>query len=69
MAVATSMMRQGLGASTVASENRIVARFCPLSGPFEDEPSILRSLDEGIVRGLLESAAARPVSVEVAHPG
>ncbi|MCZ7533642.1 MAG: helix-turn-helix domain-containing protein [Acidimicrobiia bacterium] len=68
MAVATSMMRQGLGASTVASENRIVARFCPLSDPDADEPSVLRSLDEGIVRGLLESAAARPVVVELDHP-
>ena len=68
MAVATSMMGRGLGASTVASENRIVARFCPLGVADADEPSVLRSLDEGIVEGLLESAAARPVPVDVAHP-
>ena len=67
MAVATSMMSSGLGASTVASENRIVARFCPMSGTPREEPEILRSLDEGIVQGLLESAAARPVTVEVHH--
>lgn len=68
MAVATSMMSKGLGASTVASENRIVARFCPMCATPQEEPEILKSLDQGIVRGLLESAAARPVSVEVHHP-
>lgn len=67
LAVATSMMGRGLGASTVASENRIVARFCPLSGDPTDEPDVLCRLDQGIVRGLLESAAARPVSVELEH--
>lgn len=68
MAVATSMMGRGLGASTVASENRIVARFCPLGIADEAEPGVLQALDEGIVKGLLESAAARPVVVEVSHP-
>ncbi len=68
MAVATSMMRQGLGTSPMATENRIVAQFCPLSSTDAEEPSILKSLDEGIVRGLLESAAARPVTVELGHP-
>jgi len=68
MAVATSMMGRGLGASTVASENRIVARFCPLGVADADEPGVLMSLDEGIVQGLLESAAARPVTVNVDHP-
>ena len=67
MAVAPSMMSSGLGASTVASENRIVARFCPMWGTPQEEPEILRSLDEGIVQGLLESAASRPVTVEVHH--
>ncbi len=65
LAIATAMMGRGLGASTVASENRIVARFCPLSGDPADEPDILCQLDLGIVRGLLESAASRPVSVEL----
>jgi predicted ArsR family transcriptional regulator len=68
LAVATSMMGRGLGASTVASENRIVARFCPLSGDPADEPDVLCHLDQGIVRGLLESAAARPVTVELDYP-
>ncbi len=68
MAIATSMMGQGLGASTVASENRIIARFCPLGGSDDDGPDILRSLDQGIIQGLLESAAARPVTVSVDHP-
>jgi predicted ArsR family transcriptional regulator len=68
MAVATSMMSKGLGASTVASENRIVARFCPMCATPQEEPEILKSLDQGIVQGLLESAAARPVTVEVHHP-
>ncbi len=67
MAVATSMMSEGLGASTVASENRIVARFCPMCATPEEEPEVLRHLDQGIVQGLLESAAARPVTVEVHH--
>ena len=67
MAVATSMMSKGLGASTVASENRIVARFCPMCATPQEEPEILKSLDQGIVQGLLESAAARPVTVEVHH--
>lgn len=68
MAVATSMMGRGLGASTVASENRIVARFCPFGAAEDDEPGVLRALDEGIVKGLLESAAARPVTFSVDHP-
>lgn len=68
LAIATAMMGRGLGASTVASENRIVARFCPLSSEPSDEPDVLCHLDQGIVRGLLESAAARPVTVELDHP-
>ena len=60
------MMGKGLGASTVAGENRIVAQFCPLA---DDEPSeVIARLDHGIVQGLLESAAERPVEIEVAHP-
>ncbi len=65
MAVATAMMGKGLGASTIASENRIVARFCPLSSDPDDEPDVLCRLDHGIVQGLLESAAARPVTVDL----
>jgi predicted ArsR family transcriptional regulator len=68
LAIATAMMGRGLGASTVASENRIVARFCPLSSDSSDEPDVLCHLDQGIVRGLLESAASRPVTVELDHP-
>jgi predicted hydrocarbon binding protein len=68
LAIATAMMGRGLGASTVASENRIVARFCPLNSEPSDEPDVLCHLDQGIVRGLLESAAARPVTVELDHP-
>jgi predicted ArsR family transcriptional regulator len=68
LAIATAMMGRGLGASTVASENRIVARFCPLNSEPSDEPDILCHLDQGIVRGLRESAAARPVTVELDHP-
>ncbi len=69
LAIATSMMGRGLGASTVASENRIVARFCPLSGDPDDEPDVLCQLDHGIIKGLLESAASRPVTVELDHRG
>ena len=66
LAVATAMMGKGLGASTVPGENRIVAQFCPLA---DDEPSaIIARIDHGIVQGLLESAAERPVSIEVGHP-
>ncbi|MBW2472870.1 MAG: helix-turn-helix domain-containing protein [Deltaproteobacteria bacterium] len=66
LAVARAMMGEGLGASTVPGENRIVAQFCPLAG---DEPSeIIARIDHGIVQGLLESAAERPVEIEVGHP-
>ncbi|MDJ0791628.1 MAG: helix-turn-helix domain-containing protein [Acidimicrobiia bacterium] len=67
LAVAHAMMGRGLGASTIPGENRIVAQFCPLAG--EDEPSpIVARIDHGIVQGLLESAAERPVDIEVQHP-
>jgi predicted ArsR family transcriptional regulator len=65
MAVARAMMGTGLGASTVAAENRIVAQFCPLADESADGSEIIRRIDNGIVQGLLESAAARPVPLEV----
>lgn len=66
LAVARAMMGQGLGASTVPGENRIVAQFCPLCDDSE-RSDVVRSLDHGIVQGLLESAAERPVAIELDH--
>jgi len=68
LAVATSMMGRGLGASTVASENRIIAQFCPLCETGKDQPSVVQQIDQGIVQGLLECAAQRPVALELGHP-
>jgi len=68
MAVAQSMMGKGLGASTDPSENRIVAQFCPLCSTTATQPEVVSRIDHGIVQGLLESAAARPVPLDVAHP-
>ncbi|GMQ98683.1 MAG: hypothetical protein BMS9Abin17_1207 [Acidimicrobiia bacterium] len=68
LAVATSMMGRGLGASTVASENRIIAQFCPLCRTGKDQPGVLQRIDQGIVQGLLECAAQRPVALELGHP-
>lgn len=68
LAVARSMMGRGLGASTVPSENRIVAQFCPLCDTGTNSPEVVQQIDHGIVQGLLESAAERPVALEVAHP-
>lgn len=68
MAVAHAMMGQGFGASTDPEENRIVAQFCPFCRKGEGQPEIVGSIDQGIIRGLLESAAARPVPFEVGHP-
>jgi predicted ArsR family transcriptional regulator len=69
MAVAQAIMGTGLGASTDPAENRIVVQFCPLcttdAGQSEE---IVGNIDHGIVQGLLESAAARPVPLEVPHP-
>lgn len=65
MAVATAMMGRGLGASTVPGENRIVAHFCPLAEDEDDMSVVIRRLDHGIIRGLLESAAQRPVPLEM----
>jgi predicted ArsR family transcriptional regulator len=67
LAVARAMMGRGLGASTVPGENRIVAQFCPLREDDEDEPSIIQQIDHGIVQGLLESAAERPVPLQLGH--
>lgn len=69
MAVATAMMGSGLGASTVPGENRIVAQFCPLRDESADGSEVIRRVDHGIVRGLLESAAERPVELGVPHLG
>ena len=69
MAVATAMMGSGLGASTVPGENRIVAQFCPLRDESADGSEVIRRIDHGIVRGLLESAAERPVELGVPHLG
>ncbi len=68
LAVARAMMGKGLGASTDPVENRIVAQFCPLCSSGSSLPAIVCKIDSGIVRGLLESAAARPVPLEVAQP-
>ncbi|MCL1594229.1 MAG: helix-turn-helix domain-containing protein [Actinomycetia bacterium] len=68
LALATSMMGSGLGASTVASENRIIAQFCPLCQTGQDQPRVVEQIDQGIVQGLLESAALRPVAIELGHP-
>ena len=68
LAVARSMMGRGLGASTVPSENRIVAQFCPLCDTGQNQPEVVQQIDHGIVQGLLESAAERPVALDVAHP-
>lgn len=69
MAVATAMMGSGLGASTVPGENRIVAQFCPLRDESADGSEVIRRIDHGIVHGLLESAAERPVELGVPHLG
>lgn len=68
MAIAQSMMGKGLGNSTDPAENRIVAQFCPLCTTLATQPEIVGRIDHGIVQGLLESAAARPVPLLVAHP-
>ena len=65
LAVARSMMGRGLGASTVPSENRIVAQFCPLCDSGKGEPAVVHHIDQGIVHGLLECAAERPVVIDV----
>ncbi|MGI9586245.1 MAG: helix-turn-helix transcriptional regulator [Acidimicrobiia bacterium] len=67
LAVARAMMGKGLGASTVPGENRIVAQFCPLSDDEQEPSEIVRRIDHGIVQGLLESAAERPVAIELQH--
>ncbi len=67
MAVAQAMMGQGLGASTDPTENRIVAQFCPLCTTGAGQPEIVGRVDHGIVQGLLESAAARPVPLDLTH--
>lgn len=68
MAVAQSMMGKGLGASTDPAENRVIAQFCPLCSTTATQPEVVSRIDHGIVQGLLESAAARPVPLDVAHP-
>lgn len=68
MAVAQSMMGKGLGASTDPDQNRIVAQFCPLCTTVATQPEVVGRIDHGIVQGLLESAAARPVPLLVEHP-
>lgn len=67
MAVAQAMMGRGLGNSTDPAENRIVAQFCPLCTTVATQPEIVGRIDHGIVQGLLETAAARPVALDVAH--
>jgi predicted ArsR family transcriptional regulator len=68
MAVAQAMMGKGLGNSTDPAENRIVAQFCPLCTTLATQPEVVGRIDHGIVQGLLESAAARPVPLLVEHP-
>lgn len=68
MAVAQAVMGSGLGASTDPAENRIIAQFCPLCATGDAQPEIVSRIDHGIVQGLLQSAAARPVPLNVGHP-
>lgn len=68
MAVAQAMMGKGLGSSTDPAQNRVVAQFCPLCTTVATQPEVVGRIDHGIVQGLLESAAARPVPLLVEHP-
>lgn len=68
MAVAQAMMGKGLGSSTDPDQNRVVAQFCPLCTTVATQPEVVGRIDHGIVQGLLESAAARPVPLLVEHP-
>ncbi len=66
-AVARAMMGVGFGTEAHIDERLLVTSFCPFGTTAANHPEIVCKLDQGIVRGLMESANAPADAVVMPH--
>ncbi len=66
-AVARAMMGVGFDTEAEPAKRTLVTRFCPFGATAADHPEIVCKLDQGIVRGLMESANAPTAAVVMPH--
>ena len=66
-AVARAMMGVGFGTEAHVDQRLLVTSFCPFGTTATNHPEIVCKLDQGIVRGLMESANAPTAAVVMPH--
>ena len=66
-AVAKAMMGVGFDTEAHIDERLLVTSFCPFGTTATNHPDIVCKLDQGIVRGLMESANAPTAAVVMPH--
>jgi predicted ArsR family transcriptional regulator len=66
-AVATALMGVGFEVEAQPGGHRLVTRFCPFGETATNHPDVVCRLDQGLVRGLLESARNGNVAVVTPH--
>jgi predicted ArsR family transcriptional regulator len=66
-AVARAMMGVGFDTEAHVDERLLVTSFCPFGTTATNHPEIVCKLDQGIVRGLMESANASAQAVVMPH--
>jgi predicted ArsR family transcriptional regulator len=66
-AVAKALMGVGFEVEALPGGHRLVTRFCPFGETATNHPEVVCRLDQGIVRGLLESAHRKNVVVVTPH--
>lgn len=66
-AVAKAMMGVGFDTEAHIDERLLVTSFCPFGTTATNHPEIVCRLDQGIVRGLMESANAPSTAVVMPH--
>ena len=66
-AVAKALMGVGFEVEAQPGGHRLVTRFCPFGETATNHPDVVCRLDQGIVRGLLESAHHNNVAVVTPH--
>ena len=66
-AVAKALMGVGFEVEAQPGGHRLVTRFCPFGDTATNHPDVVCRLDQGLVRGLLESARNGNVAVVTPH--
>ena len=68
-AVARAMMGVGYDTEAQTGDRQLVTRFCPFGETATNHPEIVCSIDQGIVKGLLEAAHHELLPIVTPHGG